>query len=125
MLLVLSEVTLAMPIAFELFETTDWYNNHSSLNDSQAKPDKDGVLRIVVSAKDPGVPNWLDIAGYPRGVVQGRWTDCDSQPVPSVRKVAFSELRSLLPSDTPVVTPPQREATIRQHRFALQQRPLW
>jgi hypothetical protein len=109
----------------ELFETTDWYNNHSSLNDSQAKPDKDGVLRIVVSAKDPGVPNWLDIAGYPRGVVQGRWTDCDSQPIPSVRKVVLAELRSLLPSDTPTVTPAQREATIRQRRFMLQQRPLW
>ena len=109
----------------ELFETTDWYNNHSSLNDSQAKPDEDGVLRIVVSAKDPGVPNWLDIAGYPRGVVQGRWTNCDSQPVPSVRKVAFAQLRSLLPSVTPVVTLPQREAIIRQRRLTLQQRPLW
>jgi hypothetical protein len=109
----------------ELFETTDWYDNHSSLNDSQARPDKDGLLRIVVSSKDPGVPNWLDIAGYPRGVVQGRWTNCDSQPVPTVKKVAITELRNLLPSDTPVVTAAQREATIRERRSALQQRPIW
>jgi hypothetical protein len=109
----------------ELYETTDWYNNHSSLNDSQAKPDKDGVLRIVVSAKDPGVPNWLDTAGYPRGVVQGRWTGCDSQPVPSVRKAAVAELRTLLPAETPVVTPTQRESAIRERRATLQQRPLW
>jgi hypothetical protein len=47
----------------DIQETTDWYNNHSSLNDSQAKPDRDGVLRVVVSATDPGVPNWLDTAG--------------------------------------------------------------
>jgi len=109
----------------ELYETTDWYNNHSSLNDSQAKPDRDGVLRIVVSANDPGVPNWVDTAGYPRGVVQGRWTRCDTAPVPSVRKVAFTELRSLLPSDTPIVTPAQREVVIRERGSALQQRPLW
>jgi hypothetical protein len=79
----------------------------------------------VVSANDPGVPNWLDTAGYPRGVVQGRWTGCDSSPVPSVRKVGFTELRSLLPSDTPSVTPAQREAVIRERGAALQQRPIW
>ena len=66
----------------EIYETTDWYNNHSSLNDAQAKPDADGVLRIVVSAKDPGVPNWLDTAGYPRGIIQGRWAECDSATDP-------------------------------------------
>ncbi|MFT4048115.1 MAG: hypothetical protein QM661_15675 [Solimonas sp.] len=109
----------------EVYETTDWYDNHSSLNDAQASPDADGVLRIVVSARDPGVPNWLDTAGYPRGIVQGRWTYCDSAPVPEVRKVAVSEVRKLLPAETLVVTPAQREAIIRERRAAVQQRPLW
>lgn len=48
----------------DIYETTDWYNNHSTLNGSQAPADRDGVLRVVVSARDPGVPNWLDTAGY-------------------------------------------------------------
>jgi hypothetical protein len=109
----------------DIYETTDWYDNHSSLNDSQAKPDKDRVLRIVISAIDPGVPNWLDIAGYPRGVVQGRWMNCDTQPVPSVKKVALDEVRGALPADTPTVTAAQREEIVRQRRFELQQRPLW
>jgi hypothetical protein len=109
----------------DLYETTDWYNNHSSLNDAQAAPDADGVLRIVVSARDPGVPNWLDTAGYPTGVIQGRWTECDSQPIPSVRVVELAKVRSRLPADTPTVTPEQREALIRERRAALQQRPLW
>jgi hypothetical protein len=109
----------------ELFETTDWYDNQSSLNDSQAQPDRDGILRVVVSARDPHVPNWLDIAGYPRGVVQGRWTGCDTQPIPTVRKVGFAELRSLLPPDTPEVTTEQRQALIRERRHDLQLRPLW
>ncbi|CAN7229031.1 hypothetical protein LJR219_000833 [Phenylobacterium sp. LjRoot219] len=109
----------------DLYETTDWYNNHSSLNDAQAGVDKDGVLRIVVSAKDPGVANWLDTAGYPTGLIQGRWADCDATPTPTVRKVKLAELRKALPADTARVTPEQRDRIIRERRTALQERPLW
>ncbi|MGO9934891.1 MAG: DUF1214 domain-containing protein [Steroidobacteraceae bacterium] len=109
----------------ELYETTDWYNNQSSLNDSQAKADADGVLRIVVSARDPGVPNWLDTAGYASGLIQGRWTDCDSQPIPTVRKVPLAQVRKSLPPQTPTMTPDERERLIRERRMELQQRPLW
>ncbi|CAN7374305.1 DUF1214 domain-containing protein [Phenylobacterium sp. LjRoot225] len=109
----------------EIYETTDWYDNQSSLNDAQARIDKDGLLRVVVSAKDPGVPNWLDTAGYSTGVLQGRWTDCDAQPIPAVRKMALDAVRSALPSDTANVSPKQRERAIRERRAAYQQRPLW
>ena len=109
----------------EIYETTDWYNNQSSLNDSQATPDKDGVLRVVVSAKDPGVANWLDTAGYQRGVIQGRWAFCNQQPVPSVRKVAVTEVRASLPAQTRTLTPGERDREIRARRLLLQQRPLW
>lgn len=108
-----------------LYETTDWYNNHSSLNDAQAKPDADGVLRIVVSAVDPGVANWLDTAGHAQGLIQGRWFDCDSQPLPSVRKVAVADVRKHLPAETPTISPDGRERMIRERRAALAQRPLW
>ena len=109
----------------EIYETTDWYNNLSSLNDAQSKPDKDGVLRIVISAKDPGVPNWLDTAGYPKGLIQGRWADCDASPTPMVRKVALADVRKLLPPETPVVSTEQRDRLIRDRRMSLQERPLW
>jgi hypothetical protein len=108
-----------------IYETTDWTDNHSSLNDSQARPDADGVLRVVISAKDPGVANWLDTAGYRQGVVQGRWMNCDSQPVPSVRKLALADVRKALPPGTALVTPAQRDRIIRDRRAAFQQRPLW
>jgi hypothetical protein len=39
--------------------------------------------------------------------------------------VKLAELRRYLPEDTPVVTPPAREALVRARRAALQQRPLW
>jgi hypothetical protein len=80
---------------------------------------------VVVSARDPGVPNWLDTAGYARGAVQGRWTHCDAQPIPSVRKLALADVRKALPDDTPVVSAEERQRLIRERRHAYQQRPLW
>lgn len=109
----------------EIYETTDWYNNHSSLNIDQAAPDADGKLRIVVSHKDPGVKNWLDTAGHARGVVQGRWTNCDSQPMPAARVVKLSELDRALPRDTARVTSQERETIIRERRRSLLERPHW
>jgi len=109
----------------EIFETIDWYNNHSALNDTQAAIDSDGVLRFVISAKDPGVPNWIATAGYPTGEFQGRWYGAEDPVIPEMRKVSLSELRAHLPADTPLVTPEQRDALIRQRRLRLQQRILW
>jgi hypothetical protein len=109
----------------ELYETTDWYNNHSSLNGAQAGPDPDGKLRIVVSAKDPGAKNWLDTAGYPTGIIQGRWTGCDSQPIPTVQKVKVADVLKVLPNGVAMVTPEQRQEIIRERRRALLERPLW
>jgi hypothetical protein len=109
----------------EIYETTDWYNNQSSLNGAQAAADKDGVLRIVVSARDPGVPNWLDTAGYSTGVIQGRWMECSSKPVPTVRKVALAQVRKSLPAETPTISAQERDKQIRDRRAVLQQRPLW
>lgn len=115
----------SIQLANEFQETLDWHNNQSSLNDIQAKPDRDGILRIVVAASDPGVPNWLDTAGYRQGMIEGRWMGCDSNPVPSVQKVPLIELRKHLPSDTRTVSRTERERTIRERRAALQQRPMW
>ncbi len=109
----------------EIYETTDWYNNHSSLNGAQAGPDPDGKLRIVVSAKDPGAKNWLDTAGYPTGIIQGRWTGCDSQPIPTVTKVKLGDVLKTLPKGAATVTPAQRQEIIRERRRQLQERPLW
>jgi len=109
----------------QIFETTDWYNNHSSLNGAQWQVNADGRLRVVISVRDPGVHNWLDTAGYPVGIVQGRWTDCSSTPMPSARKVALAEVATLLPSDTASVTPAQRDRIIRDRRASYQQRVLW
>lgn len=109
----------------DIYETIDWHNNHSALNDTQAPVDSDGRLRFVISARDPGVRNWMDTAGHRRGAIQGRWTGCDSQPIPEVRKVKFGDVARHLPKDTPKVTPEQRQEILRERRRALMERPYW
>lgn len=109
----------------ELYQTTDWYNNQSSLNDAQAVLDDDGCFRAVICAGDPGVHNWLDTSGYPRGAIQGRWFDTDERPTPTVCKVKLSQVRTALPPATRLVTPAEREAAIRARRIGAQMRTIW
>jgi hypothetical protein len=114
-----------MLVGDDRFCTVDWVNRQSSLNDSQARIDSDGKLRAVISSRDPGVPNWLDKAHYPWGIIQLRWNKASDHPDPTVRKVPFSEIRKHLPADTPVVTPAERKEQLRIRREGAQMRILW
>ena len=37
------------------------------------RPERDGSFRIVLAARDPGVPNWIDTEGRPFGIVFWRF----------------------------------------------------
>jgi len=97
-------------------EPIDYANHQSSLNGRQAVLDPDGVFRAVVSARDPGVPNWLDTADHPEGAMLFRWLECDDGPRPAAKKVAFAEVRKALPASTPTVTPAQRAEILSRRR---------
>ena len=51
----------------------DYAQNTSSLNNQQSKADAQGLINFVISAKDPGVANWLDSGGKNSGIVTLRW----------------------------------------------------
>ncbi|GIH07135.1 hypothetical protein Rhe02_52020 [Rhizocola hellebori] len=51
----------------------DYINHQTSLTADQADVDPDGMLRFVISERDPGVANWLECLGHRRGYVQLRW----------------------------------------------------
>jgi len=108
-----------------LYETTDWYNNQSSLNDKQGLVDGDGVFRTVISARDPGVHNWLDTSGYAAGAVQGRWFEASEKPMPSMKKVKLADVMQHLPNDTKRVSPQERAILLRNRRLAAQMRIIW
>jgi hypothetical protein len=106
-------------------ESTDYANAQSSLNGDQAEWDADGVLRYVVAPRDPGVPNWLDTTGLPRGFMSVRWTyPKPPAQLPSVRvtKVRFEEIRTYLPPDSRSVTPEERREAIRVRQEHVQRR---
>jgi hypothetical protein len=112
-------------VADDRFATVDWVNRQSSLNDVQARIDSDGKFRAVISRFDPGVPNWLDKADFPSGIVQMRINLATDYPDPTVKKVPLAEVRKHLPADTPVVSPAERQEQLRIRRQGAQLRRIW
>jgi hypothetical protein len=104
--------------------TTPWYENpdvanrFTSVRSDEAFVNGDGRVRIVISAADPGAPNWLDIGGYTEGVLAARWiwTEVDGPPIEST-VVAVHDVADALPADTPKVDPSER-ADAQAHRRA-------
>lgn len=102
--------------AFQLanlqYDTVDYLNNQSSLNAMQTRVDPDGKIRIVVSARDPGIANWMDTVGHLRGVCASRWVWCDPVPEPVVTRVKLADLPNHLHVGSPTVSPEERRAIV-------------
>lgn len=107
------------------FNAVEYVYRLSSTNGHFARLSSDGKFRAVISLQDPGVPNWLDPAGFKQGTIYGRWYDCDSCPTPTLKRVKFAELRAALPADTPTVTPEERAEELRTRVRACQRRRRW
>jgi hypothetical protein len=54
-------------------ETLDYTRHRIALNHHSAVLEPDGTVKVIVSARDPGHPNWLDTAGHARGTIGVRW----------------------------------------------------
>jgi hypothetical protein len=89
---------------------------HTSLNDREVAADDDGRLRIVISNQDPGVNNWMDNCGRVESIVVFRNYRARSTPVPSSRKVKFTELNDSLPQTTKRVSLAERKQRIEWRR---------
>ncbi len=92
----------AIQIGSPWYISTDYVNHQTSLTVAQSRVDPDGLLRYVVSERDPGVANWLETTGHARGVMMLRWQRV-SRPLtaddgPRVEVVAFDSLEETLPN---------------------------
>jgi hypothetical protein len=76
-------------------QTLDYRNRVSSLNAAQLAREADGSYRIVISARDPGVANWLDTDGHAAGTIFWRFLlpeidppkpDCVVMPIAEVAR---------------------------------------
>ncbi|MEV6599982.1 hypothetical protein AB0M36_24460 [Actinoplanes sp. NPDC051346] len=88
------------------YVSLDYINHQTSLTVPQAHIDPDGMIRYVISERDPGVANWLECTGHRRGYVQLRWQRL-SRPLtaedgPKVEIVAVDDLPKLLPYHEPI-----------------------
>jgi hypothetical protein len=109
------------------FSSLEYANRQSSLTADQAYRTADGAFHFVISAKDPGVQNWLDTDGLRQGVILLRYdgmkeAEFAKDKWPTTLKVKLSELRKYLPADTPVFAADQRSAEIAERRRHVQQR---
>ena len=109
------------------YVSLDYINHQTSLTAAQARTDPDGMIRYVISERDPGVANWLERTGHRRGYVQLRWQRL-SRPLtpadgPRVDIVAVDDLAKQLPYHSPV-SPADRLSRIAARQAATAARML-
>ncbi|HEU4361537.1 MAG TPA: hypothetical protein VFR27_08495 [Mycobacterium sp.] len=97
--------------------------SQTTLNNTTAFHDADGYTYYVVSATNPGVANWLDSSGVPRGEIFARFeglpsgTDPTGLPV-STQLVPVADVANHLPADTPTVSGSEYAADMAQRVFS-------
>jgi hypothetical protein len=104
------------------WETIHYGRHQSSLNAHQAVVDSDGLVRVVVCGRDPGVVNWLDTAGFSNGAIILRCVRTSTAPTPSARVVSFDEITSALPADTSRIPASERASVLERRRHAVHKR---
>ena len=100
------------------YQSLDYINRPTTINDAQASIDDDGVVRVVISADDPGVANWLDTGGVADGYLTYRYNQPRSEPVPTLTLLPHAELADRLPHSTRRMNGQERDATQRERRRA-------
>jgi hypothetical protein len=111
----------------EWLRSFDYWNTTSSMNKSQGAMSADGSTTYVITARDPGVHNWLDTNGFHNVRVLHRWQglspDLPPEKAPKVtgKLVKFKELERHLPADIKRIGREERKQQIaeRQRTFAL------
>ena len=74
-------------------ESLDFMNRDTHVNQETAVRAADGSVRVVIAARDPGVPNWLDTAGHLRGALALRWVGAGEEPpLPTTRVLPLADL---------------------------------
>lgn len=108
------------------WSSLEYANRQTSLTGDQAVLGPDGAFTFVVAGTDPGVANWLDTTGRPRGIVMLRFDGMrgpfaeDRRPV--ARVVRLEDLDAALPEGTARVTAEERRRHLAERRRHVQVR---
>jgi hypothetical protein len=93
-----------------------------SYTPSRTAVDSDGKIRLVMSARDPGVHNWIDNQGYQAGAVTFRAVEAPALPKLETQLVKFVELDAHLPHDTRRCTAEERVRQLHDRFDAIRRR---
>ena len=107
-------------LASRWFVSLDYQTRLSSLTREQSKVNEDGLLRYVISHRDPGVWNWLDTASHTQGLIMVRWQGVTGKPSPAPQSilVPFDKVKDYLPEDTVIINSKDRGAQIRSRKIS-------
>lgn len=108
-------------------ESPDYANHQSSLNLHQMYMGEDQVQRWLVAHRDPGIQNWLDTTGLPRGFLSHRWAYAempDEKDFPTINavKISLAEIDNYIPADMPRLSSEERRREIAVRQAHVQQR---
>lgn len=73
-------------------ESLDYRYHRTNVNKETAHVEPDGRVRIVLSARDAGHPNWITTAGHTNGVILFRLTGAEEIVEPRTRVVPAASL---------------------------------
>ncbi|MET7771835.1 hypothetical protein [Nocardia sp. NPDC005366] len=107
----------------------DYINHQTSLTADQARVDPDGLIRLVVSERNPGLANWIERTGHARGYLQFRWQrlsrDLGPEDGPTVEVVSVDELPRRLPFyEQAQISPKEWQSRIAARQVAVAERML-
>jgi len=111
------------------YVSLDYISHQTSLTADQARAGPDGMLRFVISERNPGLANWLECTGHRRGYVQIRWQRLTRElgpgDGPAVEVVKFADLARALPyHEQARVTPAEHAERIAARQAAVAARML-
>ena len=111
------------------YVSLDYISHQTSLTADQARADPDGMLRFVISERNPGLANWLECTGHRRGYVQIRWQRLTRElgpgDGPRAEVVKFADLAGALPYyEQSRVTPAEHAGRIAARQAAVAARML-
>lgn len=98
----------AIQVGSDWYVSTDYETHQTSLTKAQSVTDPDGVMRYVISARNPGIANWLETTGHATGPIMLRWQrltrELSEADGPTVSVVPFESVREHLPYYEPVTS---------------------
>lgn len=73
-------------------ESLDYVNHTIHVNKHTAQYEDDGSVKVYISHRDPGHPNWVETAGHANGTMCWRWIGADEHPDVDAKVVKFDQL---------------------------------